>query len=90
VFTIVPTIGGNYADLAIEADGVIALIDPGRPPPRTTRPCRWNPSPTGGPCTQGAVHTTSTSSKGANLIGLLPPAARPSRTVYTILLTYRR
>jgi hypothetical protein len=31
VYTIVPTFGGNYADLAIEPNGSLALIDP-RPP----------------------------------------------------------
>ena len=37
---------------------------------------------------QGAVTQTSTSGSGANTIGTLPPAARPSHDVYTIVHTF--
>ncbi len=36
---------------------------------------------------QGAVAQTSSSGTGANLIGTLPPAARPAENVFTIVLT---
>ena len=121
VFTIVHTFNGTYADLSIQTNGQIGLINP-RPPAVqdysfvslesiTYRPSLagtafpigqdWSASPTFGARTltfykdssgvfhlQGSVHQTSTSGSTPNLIGTLPPAARPTANVYFIVHTF--
>ena len=122
VFTVVATAGGTYADLAIQPNGQINLINP-RPPAMTDyeavslesityRPSApsaqiminkhnwngragfesgrpgWYIDHSGVVHLQGAVRQTSTSGTGANQIGSLPPAARPTHTVFTIVHTF--
>jgi hypothetical protein len=120
VYTVVLTTDG-YADLAVESNGQLALINP-RPPEGTSysfvslesisyrradtgnsiplntanwsgnagfgsRVPRWYTDKSGIVHLQGAVTQTS-SGTGANLIGSLPPAARPSHNVFTIVHTF--
>jgi hypothetical protein len=53
-----------------------------------SRPPAWYTDKYGIVHLQGAVTQTSTSGSGANTIGTLPPAARPSHDVYTIVHTF--
>ena len=48
----------------------------------------WYKDTSGDVHLQGAAAQTSTSGPGANTIGILPPAARPDRDVYTIVHTF--
>jgi hypothetical protein len=53
-----------------------------------SRPPAWYIDKYGIVHLQGAVTQTSSSGSGANTIGTLPPAARPSHDVYTIVHTF--
>lgn len=122
VYTILATVSGGYADVAILSNGNIELIDP-RPPgfadyslvslasvtyrrsgqvrtiglnflnwsgsagANSRRP-RWYVDGSGLVHLQGAVTQIDDTGPGAKLIALLPNAARPSRTVYTIVHTF--
>jgi hypothetical protein len=122
IYTVVITDPGTYADLAIEPDGTIALIDPRSPAVRDegfvslesisyrpnsfnnaiavntsnwsatagfgSRAPAWYKDKNGIVHLEGAATQTSASGTGANLIGTLPPAARPGHEVYTIVHTF--
>ena len=122
VYSIVATNGDTYADVAVEPNGTIDLIDPRAPAVKdygqvSLESITYRPAGTGGAIglnaanwsgsagfdsrgpgwyednsgivhLQGAVHQTSPSGTGANLIGTLPSAACPSSTVYTIVHTF--
>jgi hypothetical protein len=121
VYTIVHTFNGTYADLAIETNGQIALINP-RPPAVqdysfvslesiSYRPslkgsgfpigADWSAIPAFGARTltfykdssrvihlQGSVHQISTTGPTPNLIGTLPPGARPVANLFFIVHTF--
>ncbi len=121
IFTIVHTLGGTYADVAISPNGQIGLIDP-RPPmvkdyafvslegitygdnvtnTLTPNATNWSFSAgfgSGAPGWYkdafgivhlvGAAKQINASGSNANLLGTLPLAASPKRTVYTIVHTF--
>jgi hypothetical protein len=124
VYSIVHTFNGTYADIAVQPNGQIFLIDP-RPPavkdysfvslegityeqflpvpnPVAVNSANWSPNAGFGSSApawyvdgnayvhlQGAATQTSAAGTGANLLGTLPPAARPTaRNVFTIVHTF--
>jgi hypothetical protein len=121
VYTIVHTFDGTYADVAIQPNGQIDLIDP-RPPaikdysfvslegitygvnevnPISPNATNWSVSAGFGSAAPGwykdafgivhlvgAAKQISTAGSDPNLLGTLPPAASPSRVVYTIAHTF--
>ena len=121
IYTIVHTFSGTYADVAINPNGQIGLIDP-RPPmvkdytfvslecitygnntlnPITPNSTNWSFSAGFGSIAPawykdavgvvhlvGAAKQINASGASANLLGTLPAAASPKRTVYMIVHTF--
>ena len=121
IYTIVHTLGGTYADVAVNPNGQIALIDP-RPPmvkdygfvslecitygnnvlnPISPNSANWSFSAGFGSASpgwykdaSGIVHLVGAAKQinpggtNPNLLGTLPAAASPNRTVYTIVHTF--